>query len=126
MADALTLADLAARLAADPELLEQFGAAAREAGIARDLLPLLTPKVEEPPEELVIPLRKPVEHAGASYAEMKLREPTVSDLMAIYGKQGPERIAELIFVMTAIPMGAIKKMKARDLEAAADYLDRFF
>lgn len=127
MADTLTLSDLADRLAREPELLEQFAASAREAGIARDLLDLLTPEAEEPPPEKVIPLRGPItDGGGGSYAELKLREPVVDDMLKLAGKVGTERIVELIFVQTAIPVSAIRKMKVRDLDRAAAYFGLFF
>jgi hypothetical protein len=77
------------------------------------------------PDTLTITLRKPVEFAGETYAELHLREPSADELVRMATESGIKGSLFSIFVITGIPLGAIGKIGARDLRRASNYLMAF-
>lgn len=78
------------------------------------------------PDELTITLRKPVEHAGISYATMTLREPTGAQWLEWDKLDGLDRNLTAITVISGMPKPAVAKIGVRDLREAQDYLNAFF
>lgn len=71
-------------------------------------------------------LRKPVEHAGQTYTELKLREPTAGDLKAVAAEgEGVGLMLALMFRITAVPPPALEQLSARDFMRAQRYLEGF-
>lgn len=84
-----------------------------------------TKKTAELLDELVIPLRKPVTHAGETYTDLALREPTGGDLKAAEKFTGFESDIVLIAMVSGVPKPAVEKIGARDLKKAQEYLAGF-
>ncbi|WP_157218670.1 phage tail assembly protein [Flavisphingomonas formosensis] len=82
-------------------------------------------KIDEIPDELVITLRKPVEHGGETYTELKLKEPTAGQLLEIDKHDGRAADVFSVSLIAGIPKGAIEKIGARDLIKGARYIASF-
>lgn len=85
---------------------------------------------DEPPENLVIKLRKPVNWPegpnAITYTELNLREPLGHEWEQWDGLQGAAANMKAISVIAAIPLPAVKQMGTRDLSEATAYIGRFF
>lgn len=82
-------------------------------------------KAAELPEELVIPLRKPVAMGDKTYSDLILREPTGGDLKAAEKFTGIESDIVLIAMVSGVPKPAVEKIGSRDLKKAREYLVGF-
>lgn len=80
---------------------------------------------DEIPDEMVIPLRKPIVHATITYSEIKLREPTAGELKLWDKLNGAEADIMAISTVGAVPKGVVEQMGARDLLVGSRYLARF-
>lgn len=77
------------------------------------------------PEELVITLRKPVEHLKEEYTELRLREPTAGEMQMIRAKPMTDQQTFGVSLISGVPEGAVKKMGVRDVTRAEAYLVSF-
>ena len=77
------------------------------------------------PDELELPLRKPVEHAGMTYTHLKLKEPTAAQWAEWDGKKGVDADITAISVVGGIPSQAVAKIGARDIIIASRFIARF-
>ncbi|WP_395391495.1 phage tail assembly protein [Novosphingobium sp. BL-8A] len=77
------------------------------------------------PDDMVITLRKPVEHGGMTYTELSLKEPTAAQWGEWDGMKGVEADLMAVSVVSGIPRQAIAKIGARDLILASRYIARF-
>jgi hypothetical protein len=73
-------------------------------------------------EEFDMPLRRPVEHAGAVIASLQLREPIGEDLIEIYSKVGVEQTICGLARISGVPAAAIAKIGVRDLNRGEAFL----
>ena len=65
---------------------------------------------EDPPDEFIVALRKPVKLGDVEYAELKLREPTAGELQKaglIADPMGSNIL--LVSLVTAVPKGVVEK-----------------
>lgn len=73
--------------------------------------------------ELTVQLLKPVDHAGETYTELQLSEPTAGQMIdADKAGAGLASLVKLISMVAAIPHGAALKIGRRDLWVC----ERFF
>jgi hypothetical protein len=77
------------------------------------------------PDELTITLRKPVELAGITYAELKLREPTAAEWQQWDKLAGVAADIKAVSIVSGVPEPVVAKIGARDLTRAARYILRF-
>lgn len=80
---------------------------------------------QELPEELTITLRKPIDFGGASYTEIKLREPTAGEWEKWDKLTGVEADIMAISVVSGTPKQVVAKVGARDLLAASRFIATF-
>ena len=83
------------------------------------------PIADDLPEELTLPLRKPVQLGDAVFTELRLREPTAEEWARWDQKQGVEADIMSIAAVSGLPEAAVRKIGTRDLIAASRYLARF-
>ena len=77
-------------------------------------------------DTLTLRLRNPVKVGEVEYAELKLTEPTVAQLIASSKAGTPiEQAVQLIRLNAALPMRAVEQLGQRDFEAAAAFFGRF-
>lgn len=79
-------------------------------------------------EEKSIPLIKPIEFNGQTYAEMPLREPTAAELSKAtrYGGDNNVDVAiSLISQIAEVPMKVAGMLGQRDFQACNDFLGSF-
>lgn len=86
---------------------------------------LTSPVADEPPAELIVPLRKPVTLGSQVYAEIRLREPTAAEWKQWDKLSGVEADTTAIAVVSGVPLPAVEMIGARDLIIGARYLARF-
>lgn len=79
----------------------------------------------ETQDELVLTLRKPVEHGGMTYTQLTLKEPTAAQWNEWDGKKGVDADITAISVVAGIPSQAVAKIGARDLITASRFIARF-
>jgi hypothetical protein len=88
-----------------------------------------TEKPPEAPESLTIVFRTPIMLGETGdqtrYADLTLREPTVSEMIAVAKLDGLDELVELIRVVAAVPQGVVRQMKISQLREAAEYLAVF-
>lgn len=73
-----------------------------------------------------ITLRKPIDFEGRTIDKLELSEPTAGQMeKAAAGANGIASNLILIAEVASIPLGAVRLLKKRDLEAAVDYLSGF-
>jgi hypothetical protein len=77
------------------------------------------------PDELVIPLRKPVTLGSETYTDLVLHEPTGGDMKAAEKFTGIESDIVLIAMVSGVPKPAVEKIGSRDLKKAREYLGGF-
>lgn len=65
-----------------------------------------------------IALKQPIEHEGATYAELTLREAELGDLIAMEDARGGElaKFTVLLSRISGVPAEVIGKLKASDLQ----------
>jgi len=64
-----------------------------------------------------VPLAKPVEHDGKTYAELTFREPEVGDLLlADSSSPGIGQMVTLLALISDVPLPAFKKIKGNDFK----------
>lgn len=80
--------------------------------------------ITELPDELIIPLRKPVT-LGETFSTMTLREPTGAQMLEIDKYRGVEADIMSLVIVSGIPAPAVKMIGARDIRTGAKYLARF-
>lgn len=78
------------------------------------------------PEELTIKLRKPVMLGDIAYTELRLREPTVGEMIQLGADEGWKADAKAIALISGVPEPAVCNIGVRDGKRAAEYLGRFF
>lgn len=78
------------------------------------------------PEQLVITLRKPVMLGDIAYTELRLREPTVGEMIELGADEGWKADAKAIALISGVPEPAVRSIGVRDGKQAAEYLGRFF
>ncbi|MDR3408472.1 MAG: phage tail assembly protein [Methylovirgula sp.] len=91
-----------------------------------NLPPIDIAQIEQPSDELLIMLKKPVILGGETYTEMRLREPTGAEMIACDTKRGWEHDVAVIALISGIPEPAAIKIGAGDLNRARKFLDHFF
>ena len=78
------------------------------------------------PETLTLTLKKAVTFGEMSYCELKLREPTGTEMIAVDGKRGWALDIALIALVSGVPLPAVEKIGGGDLAKARKFLDHFF
>lgn len=65
-----------------------------------------------------ITLKRPIEHEGATYAELTLREAELGDLIAMEDARGGElaKFAALLSRLSGAPPAVVDKLTASDLK----------
>lgn len=81
---------------------------------------------EDIPEQLIITLRKPVTLGDITYTELRLREPTVGEMIELGADEGWKADAKAIALISGVPEPAVRNLGVRDGKRAAEYLGRFF
>lgn len=76
-------------------------------------------------DELIITLRKPIEFAGESYRELRLREPTAGEWSQWDDKKGVEADIMAVSIVAGMPEAAVRKVGSRDLLQASRFLAGF-
>lgn len=87
-----------------------------------------TYSVDNLPDELDVPLRKPVVIGDQTYDTLKLREPTAGefDRMAKAAtSSGSGALLQLIADVSGLALPVIKKIGVRDMNEAGEYLMGF-
>lgn len=84
-----------------------------------------TPTGAELPEELLITLRKPVTIGELSITEIRLQEPTASQMLQWDRLSGTEADIVAVSIVSGIPKPAVEKIGARDLLKGARYIAAF-
>ena len=83
----------------------------------------------EVPDELTIPLRKPVKFGDETYSELNLREPTMKEIEKFtqsLNKWDPlVAMNFFISVIAGVPKPAIDLIGGRDGKKAREYLSNF-
>ncbi|NUB13709.1 hypothetical protein GAY28_13950 [Azospirillum brasilense] len=77
------------------------------------------------PDEKIIPLRSPVEFAGKTYTELRLREPTLGEVADAGKHEGMASDIFLIAAVTGMEIPAVRKIGYRNAKEARDYLAVF-
>ncbi|MBN9143757.1 MULTISPECIES: phage tail assembly protein [unclassified Novosphingobium] len=77
------------------------------------------------PEQLVITLRKPVTLGDITYTELRLREPTVGEMIELGADEGWKADAKAIALISGVPEPAVRSLGVRDGKQASGYLARF-
>jgi hypothetical protein len=84
----------------------------------------------EIPDSLTVPLRKPVDLAGATTYVLELREPTVDELQRFtqeMNRADPiSALKLLISSVSGVDVATIGRIGARDFKKAEKYLNNFF
>lgn len=80
---------------------------------------------EDIPEQLVITLRKPVTLGDITYTELRLREPTVGEMIELGADEGWKADAKAIALISGVPEPAVRNLGVRDGKRASGYLARF-
>ena len=93
-----------------------------EHAIAADIEQIVA---DEPPVELVITLRKPLDLGSITYTQLVLREPTAAEWQQWNKLEGVEGDIAAVSIVSGVPRPAIEKIGTRDLMAAARYIARF-
>lgn len=78
-----------------------------------------------PAAELVITLDRPTEHAGQSYSELRLREPTSGEMRQIRAKDALDQQIFAVSLIAGVPSHAVEKMPISAIERAENYLMGF-
>ena len=78
------------------------------------------------PDTLTITLKKPVSLGDQVYTELRLREPTGAEMIAVDGKRGWALDIALIALVSGVPAPAVEKIGGGDLARARKVLDHFF
>ena len=76
-------------------------------------------------DELTIVLRRPIEFAGETYRELKLREPTAGEWSQWDDKKGVEADILAVSIVAGIPEPVVRKLGSRDLIKASRFLAGF-
>lgn len=76
--------------------------------------------------EKIIRLHRAIEHAGRTYSELELREPTAGQMVEIEKKRGWESNIHAVALCSGVPEAAVKMMSARDIDAAMEFIAAFF
>jgi len=76
--------------------------------------------------ELTITLKNPVTLGDLSYSELRLREPTGAEMIAVDGKKGWALDIALIALVAGVPEPAVIKIGGGDLMRARKFIDHFF
>lgn len=77
------------------------------------------------PDEIVITLRKPIEHNGETISELTLREPTAGEMEEWDKLSGIAADRKAIAIMAGLPEGFVRKLPARDFNKAARFIASF-
>lgn len=87
---------------------------------------------KEIPDELTIPLRKPITlgqgNDAETFTEMALREPVVEEVLAFNkesAKDAGDALRKMIAKVSTLPIAVINRVGARDFTKAANYLTSF-
>ncbi len=76
-------------------------------------------------DTLTIPLDPPLSVGGVEYPELKLREPTAGELAQTDGLSGYASDLQIVSVVTALPIAAVKKIPARAFVRATKFIGSF-
>lgn len=79
-----------------------------------------------PTATFVLPLRKPIEVAGVTYGELKLREPTDDEWTDIFAQPPEKRRRYAVARVTGLPSDQLGRVGIGDLVRAERYLSAFF
>jgi hypothetical protein len=79
-----------------------------------------------PDAEWEMPLRKPLEHAGQTYAALQLREPTCAEWEETLEQPPLKQRRFVVSKVAGVPLGAVALMGIGDVTRAEEYLLRFF
>ncbi|HWF01551.1 MAG TPA: phage tail assembly protein [Caulobacteraceae bacterium] len=74
------------------------------------------------PDELTVWFPTPVEFAGATWTQLRLREPTVREVKRLRGKGATEGTIGLIFDVSGAPIPVIEQLPLSVLRKARNYL----
>jgi len=80
---------------------------------------------DEPPAELTITLRYPIEHGEQRFTQIVLHEPTATQLIEWDRADGIAADLTIISAVSGVPLIALDKLGARDLVRAGSYLANF-
>ena len=75
--------------------------------------------------ELVVPLRAPIDLGGATYSELKLREPTAAEWTQWDKLTGIDADIKAVSIVSGVPEGIIRQIGTRDLMKAASFITLF-
>ncbi|KUR80757.1 phage tail assembly protein [Novosphingobium sp. FSW06-99] len=78
------------------------------------------------PGTLTITLKQPVELGPLVFTELKLREPTGAEMIAVDSKRGWAMDIALIALVSGVPEPAVARIGGGDLMKARKFLDHFF
>lgn len=87
---------------------------------------LMSELIAWPPEEFVLPLRQPVTHAGETFTEVTLREPTGLEWEKILAQPEGLRRRFAVSHIGGVPMAACALIGIGDLVRGENYLNSFF
>lgn len=74
---------------------------------------------------LTVTLRAPIELGGATYSELKLREPTAAEWTLWDKLTGVEADIKAVSVVSGVPEGIVRQIGTRDLAKAAGFIVLF-
>lgn len=77
------------------------------------------------PDNLVIPLRKPVSLASETWSELRLQEPTAAQMLLWDKLSGVEADIKAVSVVSGLPEPAVRMIGARDLIQAGRFIASF-
>lgn len=77
------------------------------------------------PDELVLPLRKAVEHDGETWTALTLREPSAGELELFNKKDGVDREIEAVSIAASAPRPVIEKALAGDMLRGMKFINSF-
>jgi hypothetical protein len=86
----------------------------------------VAPADATPPDELVITLSKPVILGPLSCTELRLREPTGAEMIAVQAKEDWDHDCALIALVAGVPEPLVVKIGVADLYKARRFLNHFF
>ena len=78
-----------------------------------------------PPASLRVPVDPAIEHAGQTYDELLLREPTVAEVEALDAYKGVTWTVKLVAAVATVPEKVVQKLGIRTLNTCSAYLTDF-
>ncbi len=85
-----------------------------------------TTRPNDPPDELILKLRKPLKLGDIEYPQLTLTEPTLGQLRKATASGGAlDQLATLIHLNAKVPPSVVDLLSQRDMEAANDFFSRF-